>query len=66
MPNVEVIQPENAEGQLKESYDDLIKSRGKIAEVHKIQSLNPASIVNHMNLYMTIMFGQSPLKRVHR
>ncbi len=66
MPYIDVIQPEQAEGQLKEIYDDLIKSRGKIAEVHKIQSLNPQSIVNHMDLYMTIMFGKSPLKRVHR
>ncbi|MEP1035601.1 peroxidase-related enzyme [Ekhidna sp.] len=66
MPYIDTIQPENAEGSLKEIYDDLIKSRGKIAEVHKIQSLNPKSIVNHMDLYMTIMFGKSPLKRVHR
>lgn len=66
MPYIKVIQPENAEGQLKEIYDGLVKSRGKIAEVHKIQSLNPASITNHMELYMTVMFGQSPLKRVHR
>lgn len=66
MPYIDVVQPEQAEGHLKEIYDDLVKSRGKIAEVHKIQSLNPASIVNHMDLYMTIMFGKSPLKRVHR
>ena len=66
MPYIEVIQPEEAEGKLKEIYDGLVKSRGKIAEVHKIQSLNPESIMNHMDLYMTIMFGKSPLKRVHR
>lgn len=66
MPYIEVLQPDQAEGPLKEIYDDLVKSRGKIAEVHKIQSLNPESIVNHMELYMTIMFGKSPLKRVHR
>ncbi len=66
MPYIEVLQPDQAEGHLKEIYDDLVKSRGKIAEVHKIQSLNPESIVNHMELYMTIMFGKSPLKRVHR
>lgn len=66
MPYIDVIQPEYAEGELKEIYNDLAKSRGKIAEVHKIQSLNPASIVNHMDLYMTIMFGKSPLRRVHR
>lgn len=66
MPYIDVVQPENADGYLKEIYDGLVKSRGKVAEVHKIQSLNPESIVNHMDLYMTIMFGQSPLKRVHR
>lgn len=66
MPHIEIIQPEQAEGFLKEVYDDLIKSRGKVAEVHKIQSLNPKSIVNHMDLYMTIMYGRSPLKRLQR
>lgn len=66
MPHIEIIEHENAEGELKSIYDGLIKSRGKIAEVHKIQSLNPASIVNHMDLYMTIMFGKSPLRRVQR
>lgn len=34
--------------------------------VHKIQSLNPESITAHMDLYMTTMFGKSPLKRPQR
>jgi uncharacterized peroxidase-related enzyme len=66
MPKIEVIEYQNSEGRLREIYDDIIKSRGKLAGVHKIQSLNPESIVNHMDLYLTIMFGQSPLKRVER
>lgn len=66
MAFIEVIQEQEAEGKLKEIYDELISKRGKIAEVHKIQSLNPESIVNHMDLYMTVMFGKSPLKRVQR
>lgn len=66
MPNIEVIEPLEAEGLLKDIYNDLIKSRGKIASVHKIQSLNPQSIIDHMALYQTIMFGKSPLKRVVR
>jgi uncharacterized peroxidase-related enzyme len=66
MPHIEVIQPEQAQGDLKEIYDNLIQSRGKVAEVHKIQSLHPKSILNHMDLYMTIMYGRSPLKRVQR
>ena len=66
MPRIEVIGPNDAEGPLKDVYQSIIKSRGKIAEVHEIQSLNTESIVNHMDLYMTVMFGQSPLKRYQR
>ena len=66
MPYIEVIEHAQAEGKLKEVYDHLLETRGKLAEVHKIQSLNPESIMNHMDLYMTIMFGQSPLKRYQR
>ncbi len=66
MPYIKVIQHEEAEGQLKEIYDELVRSRGKLAEVHKIQSLNPESIVAHMELYMKIMFGKSPLRRYQR
>jgi uncharacterized peroxidase-related enzyme len=40
--------------------------RGKLADVHKIQSLNPDSITAHMDLYMTVMFGSSPLSRARR
>ena len=66
MPFINVIEHEDAEGRLKEIYDGLVKSRGKLAEVHKIQSLNPETIVAHMDLYMKIMFGRSPLKRYQR
>jgi alkylhydroperoxidase family enzyme len=66
MALIKVIQPEEAEGELKEVYDDIITTRGKLAEIHKIQSLNPKSIVNHMDLYMTLMYGKSPIKRVVR
>lgn len=66
MAKIQVIQPEAAEGALKKVYDDILKSRGKIAEVHKIQSLNPHSITAHMNLYKVIMFKKSALSRLQR
>ena len=66
MAYIQTIEPEQARGELKTIYDNLIKTRGKIAEVHKIQSLNPEALVAHMDLYMTIMFGKSPLKRYQR
>ena len=66
MPNIPVISPEEATGELKTIYDNLLQSRGQIAEVHKIQSLRPKSILMHMDLYMEIMFSKSDLSRAQR
>lgn len=66
MARIHVIDYDEAEGRLKNIYDDLIKKRGKLAEVHKIQSLRPESILRHMELYLEIMFSKSPLSRAER
>ncbi len=66
MSRIKVIQEGQAEGRLKAIYDQLTSSRGKLAEVHKIQSLRPESIVKHMDLYMEIMFSKSELSRARR
>ena len=66
MPIINVIDYEKATGRLKVIYDDIISKRGKLAEVHKIQSLIPESIIKHMDLYMEIMFSKSELSRAER
>lgn len=66
MPHIQTIAYDNAEEELKATYDHIIKSRGKLADVHKIQSLNPKALMAHMELYMAVMFGKSPLKRYQR
>lgn len=66
MAFIKVIDHNEAEGELKIIYDDLVSKRGKLTEVHKIQSLNPESIIKHMDLYMTIMYNKSPLSRSQR
>lgn len=66
MSRIKVIAHEESQGRLKEVYDDLVKSRGKLADVHMIQSLRPESIVKHMDLYMEIMFSRSELSRADR
>ncbi len=66
MAYINVIEPENAEGTLSEVYDEIISKRGKIANVIKAQSLNPTSMQQHLDLYMTLMFGSSKLKRYQR
>jgi uncharacterized peroxidase-related enzyme len=66
MARIRVIDQPEADGELAEIYQELTKSRGKLAEVHKIQSLNPQSIRDHMALYTTTMFARSPLPRAER
>jgi uncharacterized peroxidase-related enzyme len=66
MSRIKVIDENEAEGRLLEIYSDLLKKRGKIASVHKIQSLRPESIVKHMDLYMEIMYTRSELSRAER
>lgn len=66
MARIKVIEHEEATGKLLEIYNDLIKKRGKLADVHKIQSLRPESIVKHMDLYLEIMFSKSELTRAER
>ncbi len=66
MAKIKVIQHHEATGRLLEIYDELIEKRGKLADVHKIQSLRPESIVKHMDLYLEIMFSKSELSRAER
>lgn len=66
MSRIKIIEPSEAQGRLKEIYNHLIGQRGQLAEVHKIQSLRPESIVKHMDLYMEIMFTKSELSRAQR
>jgi uncharacterized peroxidase-related enzyme len=66
MNRIKVIQHEDATGRLLEIYTDIVKKRGKLADVHKIQSLRPESIVAHMDLYLEIMFSKSELSRAER
>ena len=55
-----------ADGNLAEMYATLIKQRGKISNILKVHSLNPQALGNHLDLYMTLMFGKSGLSRAER
>ena len=63
---VEEIGESDASGQLAEVYAELIEKRGKVANILKVHSLNPAAMQNHIDLYMTLMFGKSGLSRAER
>lgn len=63
---IEEIEVGEADGKLAEMYAELTKRRGKISNILKVHSLNPEAMRNHLDLYMTLMFGKSGLTRCER
>jgi uncharacterized peroxidase-related enzyme len=63
---IKEVEVSEAEGKLAETYATLIKQRGKVANILKVHSLNPEAMGDHLDLYMTIMFGKSGLSRAER
>ena len=63
---IEEIGVDEADGKLAEMYDELVKKRGKVSNILKVHSLNPAAMENHLDLYMTLLFGKSGLSRLER
>lgn len=60
------VEPDDADAKLQEIYADLLAKRGKVSNILKVHSLNPDAMGNHLDLYMTLMFGKSGLSRSER
>jgi len=63
MSFIRVIDEESSTGKLKEAYETIKKTRGKISNIMKVHSLFPEAMIDHLALYKTIMFGNSNLSR---
>jgi alkylhydroperoxidase family enzyme len=61
-----MIEPEDADGRLKQEYDDAIRRAGKVFNVVKAMSPNPLVLNRSLELYKAIMFGPSELSRIER
>lgn len=60
---IKTIDELDADEDLKNIYEILAKKRGKVANILKIQSLLPKTMLDHLNLYLHIMFNQSTISR---
>lgn len=63
---IDEVEVGDAEGELETLYSELVAKRGKVANILKVHSLNPNAMGNHLDLYMTLMFGKSGLSRTER
>jgi uncharacterized peroxidase-related enzyme len=63
---IDEVDVAEADGQLESIYAELVAKRGKVSNILKVHSLNPEAMQNHLDLYMTVMFGRSGLTRAER
>jgi uncharacterized peroxidase-related enzyme len=66
MPWINTIDEQDATGELGAVYQDIKKRRGKISNIMRVHSLNPAAMQRHLDLYIALMFGRSGLSREDR
>lgn len=63
---IRTVSEDEASGPLAELYSEIASTSGTVANVYRIESLNPAGLRAHMVMYRTLMFGASPLSRTER
>ena len=66
MPHIRLIEPDDADGVLKEEYDAALGRAGKIFNIVQAMSLRPEVLRRSMEMYRAIMFGPSSLTRAER
>src|SRR6478735_7413315 len=66
VPHIRLIEPDDADGLLKEEYDAAIERADKVFNIVKAMSLRPEVLKQSMDMYRAIMFGPSRLTRAER
>lgn len=66
MPFLRLIDPDEADGLLREEYDAALARAGKVFNIVKAMSLRPSVLRESMRLYREVMFGSSGLTRQER
>lgn len=64
---IETIPESEAKGEVKRAYQRSGDNKSdKVDHIMKIHSLHPKSLIDHLHLYKTLMYGDSPLSRIQR
>lgn len=63
---IQTVPEGEAEGPLRAQYDAAVKRAGKVFQIVRLMSPNPAVLEASMGLYRAVMFGPSPLSRRQR
>ena len=63
---IQTISEQEARGKLKQEYEAALRRTGKVYNVLKIMSLNPAMLHTSMEFYKTLMYQRTQLPRAVR
>lgn len=63
---IRVVHESDADGALADVYDRVGRQRGKVANIMRVQSLAPAAMAAHVDLYLDLMFSRGGLTRAER
>jgi uncharacterized peroxidase-related enzyme len=63
---IRTIDPEDADGPLAGVYERISGARGKVSNIMTAQSLDPAAMEAHLDLYVSLLFSRSGLSREER
>jgi len=63
---IKTIDPDDAEGPLKDLYGRAFKRAGRLWHILRLQSGNAEVLKASTDLYLAIMYGRSPLSRGQR
>jgi len=63
---IKAIPEDKATGDLKRAYEEVLRTRGKISNIMRAQSLRPSALRSFLELYVGLMYGKSGLTRAER
>jgi alkylhydroperoxidase family enzyme len=66
VPWIEQVPVEDADGLLKQQFEEAMRRAGRVWRIVHVMSLNPEALRDNIRLYLTLMMGASPLSRAQR
>ena len=66
MPWIRIIDEDEADGLLSRIYEGARRRAGRVFNILKIQSQNPATLQGMIQLYQAASLGDSPLTRAQK
>ncbi len=66
MAYIEIVEPGDATGELKDLYDQLVELAGAVPNIVKLGSRRPASAAGAQDLYQSVLYHDSGLSMIEK